>query len=238
LHSHAIPAGGDLLLLFFASLFGSAHCVGMCGPYVALCAARISPIGPSGGVRVLLRLLFNAGRLAAYVAVGLLAGGLGQIAFAAGDRAGLRGAVSLAAGLAAFLFGLVLLGRARDPALLLRKSGLDALIRDGARSAFRAPPYVAAALLGSLQGAFPCALVYGAASRAAAAGSAGAGAATMLVFGLGTVPAIFAMSSISPRLMARLPVRRWAGALIGLVGLLLVLRGLASFGRVPHTIFW
>jgi sulfite exporter TauE/SafE len=188
LHHHPIPASGDYVLLFFASLLGSAHCVGMCGPYVALCAARIAPGQASGRLRLVLQLLFNGGRLAVYVAIGALAGAFGQIVLAALDRAGLRGGVSIAAGALAMLFGLALLGWVKDPAYLLLRLGLDGLIRDGARSAFRAPPYLATLLLGSLQGALPCALVYGAAARAGVAGSAGGGAATMLVFGLGTVP--------------------------------------------------
>jgi uncharacterized protein len=238
LHSHAVPPSGDLLLLFFASLLGSAHCVGMCGPYVALCSARISPGGATPRLQAGLRLLFNAGRVGTYTLIGLLAGAFGQIALAVGQRLELRGAISLTAGVVALLFGLALAGRIPDPARLLTKAGLDVLIRGGASSAFRAPPYVAAILLGALQGALPCALVYGAASRAAVAGSASGGAVTMLVFGLGTVPAIFALSSLSPGILARLRVRRWAGIFIGAVGLLLILRGLSGLGVLPSTAFW
>ena len=237
MHHHALPSG-DLFLLFFASALGSAHCIGMCGPYVAVCAARISPGGSSERQRVSLRLLFNFGRLATYVAIGALAGAFGQIALAAGAHAGLAGVVSLAAGVAALLFGIALSGRIRDPTLLLLKSGLDVLFRDGARSAFRAPPYVAGLLLGVLQGALPCALVYGAASRAAVAGSAPAGAIVMLVFGLGTVPTIFALSALSPGLLDRFRAWRWAGILVAAVGLLLVLRGLSALEVIPHTFFW
>jgi hypothetical protein len=210
----------------------------MCGPYVALCAARISPDGSSAGQRLLLRLLFNLGRLATYMTIGALAGAFGQIALAAGARAGLAGVVALVAGGAAVLFGLSLFGWVRDPAVLLRKSGFDVLIRDGARSAFRAPPYVAGVLLGALQGALPCALVYGAASRAAVSGSPLAGVTTMLVFGLGTVPAIFALSSLSPSLLRRFRAWRWAGLFIVAVGLLLILRGLSAFDLLPHTAWW
>ncbi len=210
----------------------------MCGPYVALCAARISPGGSTAGQRLILRLLFNTGRLATYMAIGTVAGGFGQIALAAGARAGLAGGVALAAGCAAILFGLSLFGWVRDPAGLLRRSGFDLLIRGGTRSAFRAPPYVAGVLLGALQGALPCALVYGAASRAAVSGSPLRGLTTMLVFGLGTVPAIFALSSLSPGLLQRFRGWRWSGLFIVAVGLLLILRGLSAFDLLPHTVWW
>jgi uncharacterized protein len=210
----------------------------MCGPYVALCAARVSPAGSQGPRRVSFRLLFNGGRVATYVLIGAFVGAFGQIAIAAGLRSGFGGAVALLAGVVAVLLGFALAGWIRDPSGLLRKWGVDVLIRGGMSRAFRAPPYLAAVMLGALQGAFPCALVYGAASRAAAAGSAAAGAATMLVFGLGTVPAIFALSSMPVGVLQRLQAWRWAGLFISAVGALLILRGLSAMGLVGHTVFW
>lgn len=238
MHHHVLPASGDLVLLFLASVLGSAHCVGMCGPYVALCAARVSPGEATAGRRASMRLLFNAGRLVTYVAIGAFVGAFGQIALAAGARAGISGAVALFAGVVALLLGCVLAGWVRDPSGFLGKWGADVLIRGGIQKAFRAPPYIAVLLLGALQGAFPCALVYGAASRAAVAGSAPAGAATMLVFGLGTVPAVFALSSVPSGFLRRLRAWRWAGLFIAAVGILLILRGLAALGVVGHTAFW
>jgi sulfite exporter TauE/SafE len=236
LHHHSLPASGDLVLLFLASFLGSAHCVGMCGPYVALCSARLAAPG-GASPRAGARLLFNAGRLATYAAIGALVGAFGQIALAAG-RTQLAGAVALAAGAVTVLFGVSLVGWIRDPATLLDGLGIGVLIRGGIRETSRAPRFLAPALLGALQGAFPCALVYGAASRASVAGSAGAGAGVMLVFGLGTVPAIFALSSVSPALLRRVHGWRWAGLLIATVGVLLVLRGLAEMGVLGHTAFW
>jgi hypothetical protein len=238
LHHHPLPASGDLILLFVASFLGSAHCVGMCGPYVALCAARLAP-GPAGTSPGLgARLLFNAGRLATYAAIGTFVGAFGQIALAAGARTRLAGIVALAAGAVAVVFGVSLVGWVRDPAALLSGLGIDFLIREGAREAFRAPRYLSPLLLGALQGSFPCALVYGAAARAAVAGSAGAGAGVMFVFGLGTVPAIFALSSLSPALLRRVHGWRWAGLMIATVGVLLMLRGLAAMGVVGHSVLW
>lgn len=210
----------------------------MCGPYVALCAARVSPAGSQGPRRVSFRLLFNGGRVATYVLIGAFVGAFGQIAIAAVLRSGFGGAVALLAGVVAVLLGFVLAGWVRDPSGLLRRSGVDVLIRGGMSRAFRAPPYLAAVMLGALQGALPCALVYGAASRAAAAGSAAAGAVTMLVFGLGTVPAIFALSSMPVGVIQRLQAWRWAGLFISAVGALLILRGLSALGLVGHTLFW
>ena len=91
--------------------------------------------------------------------------------------------------------------------------------------------------LGALQGLLPCALVYGAASRAAASGSAGRGALTMLVFGLGTLPALLALTFAGGALPLLGPLaphapRSWSA----LVGVLLVLRGLDGLGVMPHAL--
>jgi sulfite exporter TauE/SafE len=60
----------------------------------------------------------------------------------------------------------------------------------------------------------------------------------MFVFGLGTVPAIFALSSVSPALLRRIHGWRWAGLLVATVGVLLILRGLSEMGLLGHTPFW
>lgn len=237
-HHHALPPSGDLVLLFVASVLGSAHCVGMCGPYVTICAARLAPDGASAAARLLVRVLFNAGRVATYTIIGLGAGLIGQFALAAALPLGLSGAVAIAAGLIAGVFALVLMGVLKDPTRLLARAGLDVLIRGSLLRAFKAPGLLAPVLLGSLQGSFPCVMVYAAASRAASTGTATDGAVTMLVFGLGTVPAIFALTLLPAAAMRSLHTRQWAGIPFLLLSVLLILRGLAAFGWVSHSWLW
>jgi hypothetical protein len=238
-HHHAqLPLGGDLVLLFAASLLGSAHCVGMCGPYVAMCTAQFVPRGATPAARLLLRLLFNLGRIGTYMVIGFTVGAFGQVALALAARAGLTGLVALTAGVAAVLFGLSLLGLIRDPARIAAYAGVDRLLRAGRARLSAVPPLVAPLLLGTLQGWLPCALVYAAASRAAVAGNAGMGALTMLIFGLGTVPAVFALTVLPQAVLRRVQTQRFAGALLTLLGLLLIARGLAGFGLIPPTPLW
>ena len=231
MHAHAFPASGDYLLLVLASLAGSGHCVGMCGPYVACCSTRIAPLNATASQRRLLRALFNAGRLCTYALIGLLAGAFGRIALAAG----VGGVLGLLAGLAAIVFGLSLLGLIRDPAGALVRSGLGVVFQESTRVAILRPPYLAALLLGSLQGALPCALVYGAASRAVVAGSAASGAVMMLVFGLGTVPAVVGLTLIPHAVLVRVRTWRWAGVFITAVGLLLLFRGVFGLNTLTQT---
>jgi sulfite exporter TauE/SafE len=233
---HHLPPPGDFGLLFLASLLGGAHCAGMCGPYVAICSARLG--GSTAAGRALLRGLFLGGRVAAYVAIGALAGAFGEIIQAVSGRGGVSGLLSVVAGIFAILFALSTAGLFPAPERLLAAAGLDRLVRSGAREAFHAPPYFSAALLGGLQGLLPCALVYGAASRAAASASAASGALTMLVFGLGTVPAILIFAVGGRALAPLLRLRKAAALFLGAVGVLLLLRGLAGFGLLAHSTLW
>jgi sulfite exporter TauE/SafE len=235
MHHHELPAG-DLPLLFLASVLGSSHCVAMCGPYVAICSARLGRGG--AGSRAALRGLFLAGRVAVYVAIGTVAGALGQIGEAASARGRISGIVSILAGAFAIAFALSTGGVLPGPERWMAAAGLDGFVRAGAREAFHTPPYVAAALLGVVQGLLPCSLVYAAASRAAAAASPGGGALTMLVFGAGTVPAILLLAVGGSTLGSFFRLRRLAAIFLAAMGILLVLRGLGGLGVIRHTILW
>lgn len=237
-HHHALPIGGDLVLLFGASLLGSAHCVGMCGPYVAMCTAQFVPRGATPAVRFFLRILFNLGRIATYALIGLIAGAFGQIAQAVAVRLQFTGIVAIAAGIAAVAFGLSMIGWIRDPARAVAGAAPGRWLIACRMRLSRAPSTAAPLLLGALQGGLPCALVYAAASRAGVAGSAGMGALTMVVFGLGTVPAIFALTVVPQMVLRRVKAQRLAGVLLTVLGVLLMLRGLANFGLVPSTGWW
>jgi uncharacterized protein len=229
---------GDLMLLFGASLLGSAHCVGMCGPYVAMCTAQFMPRCATPAARFILRVLFNSGRIATYGLIGLIVGAFGQIAQAIAARLGVTGIVAIAAGLAAVAFGLSMIGWFRDPVRVVAGTPLSHWLGACRVRLNRAPSAVAPLLLGALQGWLPCALVYAAASRAGVSGSAGMGALTMVVFGLGTVPAIFVLTVVPQTVLRRVKAQRLAGVLLTVLGMLLILRGLANFGLVPATGWW
>jgi uncharacterized protein len=230
--------GGDLVLLFGASVLGSAHCVAMCGPYVTMCTAQFVPRGATAAARCGLRVVFNLGRIATYSFIGLIVGAFGQIAQELASRFGVTGITAIAAGIAALVFGLSMIGWFRDPARVVAMAGLGRWLVAGRVRVNQAPPAAAPLLLGALQGWLPCALVYAAASRASLAGSPAMGALTMLVFGLGTLPAVFAMTLVPQTLLRRVKAQRLAGMLLAGLGVLLILRGLASFGLVASTGWW
>jgi uncharacterized protein len=238
-HPHAeLPMGGDLVLLFCASVLGSAHCVAMCGPYVTMCTAQFVPAAATPAARCGLRALFNLGRIGTYSVIGLIVGAFGQIAQAAASHFGAAGIVAILTGIAALLFGLSMTGWFPDPTRVLAAAGIGRWITASRVRLRQASPAAAPLLLGALQGCFPCALVYAAASRASLAGSPAMGAITMLVFGLGTVPAIFTLTMVPKALLRRVQAQKMAGALLAALGALLILRGLANFGLVPSSGWW
>ena len=91
-----------------ASLLGSTHCIGMCGP-IALWAAGTTEVSQS---RVAMNsTLYHLGRLIAYAAMGCLAGGIGELIDIGGDSIGLRMAAARVVGTAMVAFGMWRLAR-------------------------------------------------------------------------------------------------------------------------------
>jgi sulfite exporter TauE/SafE len=82
--------------------------------------------------------------------------------------------------------------------------------------------------LGLLWGWLPCGLVYAAMAAAVTSGSALGGAATMIAFGLGTLPMLLAMGSAAA-VVARGARIRWVRAVAGMT--------IVAFGfvQVVHT---
>jgi uncharacterized protein len=232
-----------LFPFFIAGLVGSVHCVGMCGGIVGAFSMaaprRAFPVAvvaaPSvaaleGAVRVL---AYNAGRVGSYMAAGALAGGvLGGVRQLAG-AAPLQMAAYWLANLMLVALGLYLMDAWR---------GLATLEAGGRIVWRRLQPLTRhllpvdhpgkALALGALWGWLPCGMVYSMLLTAMLTGSAGGGAAVMLAFGLGTLPALLTMGMLGNRLQAwtrRRPVRIAAGLLVLAFGLL----GLA---RASHGI--
>lgn len=205
---------GTALLL---GIVGGLHCAGMCGPL----QLAMPVAGRSRGAFVAGRLAYQGGRVLVYVALGALFGALGHTL----ALVGIQRWVSLGLG-ALLLAGVVVSPRLLEFAWLTRwitrlKSTMAAFLRRRTVSSLT--------ILGALNGLLPCGLVYAACAGAAATGDTLTGAASMALFGLGTTPMMLGIS-LSGHLVPpaiRLRLRHLAPATMGLMGGLLVLRGLA-----------
>jgi len=215
---------GGLLLpaAFLAGFFGSAHCLGMCGPLVLLLEGR------GGAGRWPRRLVYNAGRLGCYALLGAVAGGGGAVLTqAAGLEAGLR-ILRLVAALLVVALGLDLLTGKRLLGTLERAgAALWRRLQPLARRVLPATTPLRALAAGFLWGALPCGLVYGAVALAATAGTPAAGAFVMAAFWAATAPALLVAGASAARLRqvrGRPLFKRAAGAVLvasGSVALLL-----------------
>lgn len=218
----------DLAAVFLAGLLGSAHCVGMCGGFVAL-------IGVGGDRSAATRQgAYFAGKTATYTAFGAVSGAVGGLA--AGLLGGVAGALAVGLGVAMVAVGLGLCGVAWGGA---RAPGTQVAARlspvIGRLVGVGSPPALFG--LGAVNGLLPCGLVYGMVAVAASTGSAASGAATMAVFGLSTVPALALTGVFSQRLRpsGRAQMQRLAGVLVVVMGVVTVARGADALTTGGHT---
>lgn len=230
----------NLFPIFLAGLVGGVHCIGMCGgivgafsmaapaPRPAFPVAVIShPALADQGLRMLARILaYNAGRIASYMAAGAIAGGLiGGMRHLAG-MAWLQGAAYWLANLMLAALGLYLMDAWRGLARL-ESAGrlLWRRLQPLTRHLLPMDHPAKALALGALWGWLPCGMVYSMLTTAMLSGSAANGAAVMLAFGLGTLPALLSIGMLGKRLQAatrRRGVRMAAGLAVlafGLAGL-------------------
>jgi len=167
------------------------------------------------------RISYQLGRISVYTVLGLVAGAIGQTLL----LAGVQRWVSLTLGLV-LLAGLLISPQWIEfPWLVLWISRLKRTMAQFLQRRSLA----SLAALGGLNGLLPCGLVYAAFAAASATSQAVEGATYMFVFGLGTAPTMLGIS-LSGRLVPtaiRLRLRHLAPVTMGLVGGLLVLRGLA-----------
>lgn len=214
------------LVPFLGGLAGSLHCVGMCGGF-PLALAGVGRGGNTGR-----QLLYNLGRLNSLVFIGAVSGGLGQALVAAAPFVAVERALAVIAGIVMVVIGAEVLGwlpQVTGRAAAFTHATIGRLLGGVMRSGSRAAPLA----LGVFNAFLPCQLIYAFAASAASTRSATEGMLTMLAFGLGTVPAMFALGVSRvlalPRVRARLSLL--AGVCVVLFGLVTILRG---FDLLPH----
>ncbi len=175
-----------LYTAFTFGLLGSLHCVGMCGPL-----ALAMPFG-SKGDRVVRILVYNGGRILTYGMLGALMGFLGQGVF----LVGLQSWLTLALGILLVAVGLFSVQLEFNiwnlPVLstwyLKLKAAFGRLMsKNGYQSLFG---------LGLLNGLLPCGLVYLALAGALTTANWQSGISYMVMFGLGTLPLLLAVTLI------------------------------------------
>jgi len=221
----------DLSIPFGLGLVSSLHCAQMCGPLVL---AYSAPLERTGKRISWPHLAYNAGRLFTYSLLGALAGTMGGGMVSLGRLTGLERTVSLIAG-TAMVIAAVLLFMPRS-SLVRIGSGVPAVFSRTAARLLKSASPASKLTLGAVMGFLPCGMVYAALIKAVDAGSALAGALTMLAFGAGTAGMLLSIGLFSSAITARLG--RYANTLaavsILLVGAFLIWRGWNAPMRFHH----
>jgi sulfite exporter TauE/SafE len=217
--------------LVVSGFLGSlGHCLGMCGPLVVMVGVQRARSGRGNAFPV--HLLYHSARIAVYGVFGGIVGAVGSLIGVGPQFNDVAGIVSLILGTGVILFSLGYLGWL--PLGRLEKTG-DWLTRRMGQ-ALRQGGFLGIVMLGALNGLLPCGLVYSALLSAAATGSALWGAVAMLLFGAATIPAL-TVAGMTAHLLstrARQSLVRVAGVMILMIGVQLLLRGMATFDLVPH----
>ncbi|MFM1833683.1 MAG: hypothetical protein RLZZ461_1999 [Planctomycetota bacterium] len=217
--------------IFVASLLGSLHCVGMCGGLATLSTALDDRLHRgSAWHRALPGISYHVARGLAYVVLGAIAGTLGAGVDLGARLAGWGEPAAWIAGLAIIGMGLGillaprLLARWRRPNGSGRPGPIMRVLSATHRTAAGLPPVARGALLGGASPFLPCGWLYAFVAIAAGTGATLGGAAVMLAFWAGTVPALAGLATGIHRLSAawrdRLP-RLTATALV-VVGLMTI----------------
>lgn len=209
-------------MLFVIGLLTSLHCVAMCG---GINLAQSVNSTKSSGHTIIPNLLYNLGRVVSYTIVGGIVGALGSVITLGG---GFRGAVAIFAGIFMMIMGFNMLNvfpwlrrfNLKMPKFLGRK-----ITNKKARS--NSSFYV-----GLLNGLMPCGPLQSMQLFALSTGSAFAGATSMFLFSLGTVPLMFGLGTLSSKLNKKFTEKMLSicAILVVVLGIGMLSNGLALSG--------
>jgi sulfite exporter TauE/SafE len=229
-----------LLAAFLVGVLGGTHCFGMCGGIVGVLSSGLSlELQTSRWRLVAAQLAYNSGRISSYVFAGVLLGLFGQQL----GEANLLPDFPVGKVIAAvfmILFGIYLAGWWHS-LLWLERAGahLWKYIEPLGRRYIPVRSVGQAFLLGLVWGWLPCGMVYAVLALALTSGSGSAGGTLMLVFGLGTLPALLTMGlavNTLGRWIREPRVRLLAGVVVMVMGVFMLLANPSGHGHHSHPL--
>jgi sulfite exporter TauE/SafE len=183
-----VPDSG-FLAVFLIGLLGGVHCAGMCGGIVSALSLQMPGAAGRSAPAWSIHLAYNFGRIASYAIAGALIGALGSLGLLLNNWLPVQLGLYVAANLMMVALGLYLTGLTQTLAFTERAGQwLWRRVQPVTKRFLPVRGAVQAFPLGMLWGWLPCGLVYSVLTMTLVSGSAARGAATMLAFGLGTLP--------------------------------------------------
>jgi sulfite exporter TauE/SafE len=204
-------------LAFFMGLFGSLHCVAMCGPLLL----ALPSVGESQWTKAKNRLVYQIGRILTYGLIGLCIGFIG-IGI---SMKGWQQILSITTGVALILIAIFhFLGTKNSSVLKIQQKLLAPLIN---QMGYWLHKPGGSFMTGVLNGILPCGMVYMALATALNTGSALNGARFMVLFGLGTLPLLMVTAIAGNFIKSKIPFRlsAWLPFLFFIMGSWFILRG-------------
>jgi sulfite exporter TauE/SafE len=219
-----------MLSVFIASLLGSLHCAGMCGPFVAFYSGGD---GSRGFDKLSSHGVYSSGRFLSYAILGAIAGAVGAVVDIAGSFAGVQSFAAVFAGILMIVWGLLALLRLRGVTALTHKTSprIRSWISRGFKIASTTPTLMRAASVGLLSALLPCGWLWLFLVAAAGTGGPLRGALVMSAFWAGTVPVLLAIGLGIQ--VAAAPLRRLAPSL---TAVLMVAMGLVAVFARPTSV--
>ncbi|HMU08285.1 MAG TPA: sulfite exporter TauE/SafE family protein [Kaistella sp.] len=203
--------------LGFASGF---HCIGMCGP-IALSMGLTKKQATN---YYLQNLTYQFGRIFTYSLLGTLLGTVGQ----GFEMAGFQQYLTIAVGILLILMAIFSFGGNDFASKIPFLSKLLLQVKMNLGKLLQKADYRSRFTTGILNGFLPCGMVYMALTASLAAGGIWQGASFMALFGLGTLPFMFAVVLLGNLMTTafRIKILKFVPVLMIVLGGLFILRGL------------
>jgi uncharacterized protein len=211
-------------ILFVVGMLTSLHCIAMCGGINLSQCVSYKHSNASGTGNLKPSFLYNSGRVVSYTVIGGIVGGIGSVVSFSG---GAKGIVAIIAGLFMVIMGVNMLNifpwlkrfNPRMPKIFGNK-----IYNNNGKNG---PFYV-----GLLNGLMPCGPLQAMQLYALGTGSIAAGALSMFLFSLGTVPLMFGFGAISSVLGKKFTgkMMKVSAMLVMVLGFIMMSRGLSLSG--------
>lgn len=182
------------LTAFLLGLFGSLHCMGMCGGIVGALS-----VNTQSKNLLPLQLGYHLGRVTTYGIIGLMAGVLGL--WLASTHNSVGAVMRTLSGILLVLMGFYVLGKTQALVWLEKAgSGLWRSLQPLSRKCMPVKNIKQSIALGMIWGFLPCGLVYSTLSWALVSADPIHSATLMMVFGLGNMPALLSLAMFTSQL--------------------------------------
>lgn len=203
--------------LGFASGF---HCIGMCGPI----ALSLGLTKKQATNYYLQNLTYQFGRIVTYTFLGAILGIIGQ----GFQMAGFQQYLTIGVGVLLIVMALFSFGGKDFASKIPFLSGLLLKVKMNLGKLLQKADYKSRFSTGILNGFLPCGMVYMALTASLAAGGIWQGSIFMALFGLGTLPFMFAVVLVGNLMTQafRIKILKFVPFIMILLGALFILRGL------------